>query len=228
MLSRVGTFVELHVEQGRDLVERGVPVGVASGIWPHGRWRFDITGRADHAGSTRMSDRADPMLTCAMTILAAEEQARSGGARATVGRLEVTPNGTIAIASRVSAWLDARAASQDVLDTLVDAVTQQARARAEVDETSVQVIAESVSGPVAFDAALAARVASGHDGVDWPVLPTAAGHDAGILSAAGIATTMLFVRNPTGVSHSPAEHAELRDCLAGVEALAETLGRLDG
>jgi len=37
---------------------------------------------------------------------------------------------------------------------------------------------------------------------------------------------MIFVRNPTGVSHSPAEHAEVADCLVGVDALAETLERL--
>ena len=61
---------------------------------------------------------------------------------------------------------------------------------------------------------------------DWPVIPTAAGHDAGILSAAGIPTAMLFVRNPTGVSHSPEEHAETADCLAGVEALADALEEL--
>jgi N-carbamoyl-L-amino-acid hydrolase len=53
-----------------------------------------------------------------------------------------------------------------------------------------------------------------------------AGHDAGVLSAAGIDTAMLFVRNPTGVSHSPAEHAGTADCLAGVEALADTLAML--
>ena len=53
-----------------------------------------------------------------------------------------------------------------------------------------------------------------------PVLGTGAGHDAGILAAHGIPTSMIFVRNPTGVSHSPAEHAERDDCLAGVEALA--------
>ena len=55
------------------------------------------------------------------------------------------------------------------------------------------------------------------------MLPTGAGHDAGILSAAGIPTAMLFVRNPTGVSHSPAEHAEAEDCSAGVEALARAV-----
>ena len=54
-----------------------------------------------------------------------------------------------------------------------------------------------------------------------PLLGTGAGHDAGILAAAGIPTAMLFVRNPTGVSHSPAEFAERDDCLVGVEALAD-------
>ena len=63
---------------------------------------------------------------------------------------------------------------------------------------------------------------------DWPVLPTQAGHDAGILAAAGHPTAMLFVRNPTGVSHSPAEFAETADCLAGVEALADVLGGAGG
>ena len=52
------------------------------------------------------------------------------------------------------------------------------------------------------------------------MLGTGAGHDAGILAAAGVPAAMLFVRNPTGVSHSPAEHAERADCLAGVDALA--------
>ena len=63
-------------------------------------------------------------------------------------------------------------------------------------------------------------------GPDLPVLPTQAGHDAGVLQAAGIPTAMLFVRNPTGISHSPDEHAETVDCLAGVDALADALIRL--
>ena len=83
--------------------------------------------------------------------------------------------------------------------------------------------AESVSPEVRFDTDLAQRIVEGHD---WPVIPTAAGHDAGILQSAGIPTAMLFVRNPTGISHSPDEHAEMADCLAGVDALADTLERL--
>jgi N-carbamoyl-L-amino-acid hydrolase len=222
LLTDVSAYVELHVEQGRDLVERGAPVAMGSGIWPHGRYRFDFDGEANHAGTTRMEDRADPMLTCAMTVLAANKQARLLDARATFGRVEVVPNGTNAVPSRVRAWLDARCATPDVLDTLVDTVSRQAHERAERDGTSVAVTPESVSGAVAFDPELTRRAGD----PAWPVVPTAAGHDAGVLAAAGVPSAMLFVRNPTGVSHSPAEHAEMSDCLAGVEALADALERL--
>ena len=226
LLDGVGVFVELHVEQGRDLVDRGAAVGVASEIWPHGRYRFDFTGEANHAGSTRMEDRADPMLTYAMTALAANKQARLAGERATFGRVEVTPNGTNAVPSQVLAWLDARCSSEDALSELVETVSRQATERASRDHTSVSITPESVSGAVTFDPDLARRIAADHEEGDWPVIPTAAGHDAGILSAQGIPTAMLFVRNPTGVSHSPAETASMPDCLAGVHALAETLERL--
>ncbi len=224
-LDRVGAFVELHVEQGRDLVDRGVAVGLASEIWPHGRWRFDFAGQANHAGTTRMEDRHDPMLTYAMTALAANKQARLAGQRATFGRLSVEPNGTNAVPSLVTAWLDARASSDDELAALVAEISRQAGDRAGRDGTSLIVTPESVSGSVAFDPGLAARLARLGD---WPIIPTQAGHDAGILSDAGIPTAMVFVRNPTGVSHSPDEHADMADCLAGVEALADVLAELAG
>ena len=226
LAGRVACFVELHVEQGRDLVDRGAAVGVASGIWPHGRYRFDFTGEANHAGTTRMEDRHDPMLTYAMTALAANKQARVAGQRATFGRVEVAPNGTNAVPARVTAWLDARCDGDVALGDLVASVTRLGEERAARDGTALVVTAESVSGAVTFDPALAGRIAADHEGGDWPVIPTQAGHDAGILSAAGVPTAMLFVRNPTGVSHSPAEHAETADCLVGVAALADTLERL--
>jgi beta-ureidopropionase / N-carbamoyl-L-amino-acid hydrolase len=232
-LDDVACFVALHVEQGRDLVDRDQPVGLASAIWPHGRYRFDFTGEANHAGTTAMADRHDPMLTYAMTALAANKQARlvSTGsttgiadiARATFGRVEVIPNGTNAIPSRVTAWLDARCDSEERLAELVAAIEKQAQERAGRDGTRLDVTAESVSPAVLFDPELGERLARGR-----PVLPTAAGHDAGILSAAGVPTAMLFVRNPTGISHSPAEHAETADCLAGVDALADALQELAG
>jgi beta-ureidopropionase / N-carbamoyl-L-amino-acid hydrolase len=223
LLDGVAAFVELHVEQGRDLVDRGTAVGLGSAIWPHGRYRFDFTGRADHAGTTRMEDRLDPMLSYAMTVLAANKQARLAGQRATFGRVDVQPNGTNAIASRVTGWLDARASSSQELFELVADVERLAVDRAGRDGTDLVVTAESVSPEVRFDGALAERLGALGG---WPVIPTAAGHDAGILAGAGIPTAMLFVRNPTGVSHSPAEQAATEDCLAGVEALTDVLTTL--
>jgi N-carbamoyl-L-amino-acid hydrolase len=223
---QLACFVELHVEQGRDLVDRGAAVGVASRIWPHGRYRFDISGEPNHAGTTRMEDRRDPMLTYAMTALAANKQARVAGQRATFGRVDTQPNSTNSVPSVVTAWMDARCESDEALATLVETITRQAEERAERDGTRLAVTAESVSEAVDFDPELARRIAVDHEAGDWPILPTQAGHDAGILSAQGIPSAMLFVRNPTGVSHSPGEHAEMPDCLAGVDALAETLERL--
>ncbi len=217
---RINALVELHIEQGRAL---DVPVGVASAIWPHGRWRFDFTGRGDHAGTTRMADRCDPMLTFAYTILAANKEARLAGAHATVARAEIEPNATNAIPSLVRAWLDARAADTATLDTLVEAVTKRAYDRAGRDGIEVSVTPESVSGEVTFDTSLARRLATLLG--DAPILPTGAGHDAGVLSA-HVPTAMLFVRNPSGVSHSPAEHADDADCEAGVDALATVLSDL--
>ena len=224
LLENVEAYVELHVEQGRDLVDRERAVAVASTSWAHGRWRFDFTGEPNHAGATRMDDRRDPMLTYAMTALAANKQARLSGARATFGRLEVHPNNTNAIPEEVKAWLDARGPDGARVEELVGAVERQARERAGRDGTTVTVTAESVSPTVDFDVSLGARLAAVLD--DAPQIPTGAGHDAGILQLAGIPSAMLFVRNPTGISHSPAEHAEMADCLAGVEALAAVLADL--
>jgi beta-ureidopropionase / N-carbamoyl-L-amino-acid hydrolase len=64
---RVAAFVELHVEQGKALSPLGAAVGVGESIWPHGRWRIAFLGRADHAGTTRLGDRRDPMLPYAET-----------------------------------------------------------------------------------------------------------------------------------------------------------------
>lgn len=224
LLRRPAAFVELHVEQGRSLVHAGAAVGVASAIWPHGRWRLDVTGRADHAGTTDMADRADPMLTYALAVLTANKQARLAGARATIGRVEVEPGTTNAIASRVRGWLDARAPDERTLAALVDTVGRLVRERADRDGTTAELTAESVTPEVRMDEPLRDRLAARLGGV--PVLPTGAGHDAGVLAAAGVPAAMLFVRNPTGVSHAPAEHASAADCEAGVEALATVLGDL--
>jgi beta-ureidopropionase / N-carbamoyl-L-amino-acid hydrolase len=229
LLAGIGAYVELHIEQGSMLEGLGAAVGVAEGIWPHGRWRLDFTGRADHAGTTRLPDRRDPMLPFAATALAARQAATDFGALATFGKVIAEPGAANAISSSVHAWLDARAPDASVLELVVAAVSEVAAEAAALHGVGFELRQESFTPPVSFDAVLRDRITTvlAATGQPAPVLPTGAGHDAGVL-AARIPTAMLFVRNPTGVSHSPAEHAEPGDCAAGVAALAAVLADLAG
>ena len=222
-LARIGAFVELHVEQGRALVDQDAAIGVATAIRPHGRWRYGFTGEANHAGTTRLEDRRDPMLPFAGTVLAAREVARRAGAVATFGRATIAPNGTNAVPSRVDAWLDLRAADDATVEGAVAEIAAAARQAAAAHGVGVEVTRESYSPVVEFAHGLRDRIAELLGGA--PALPTGAGHDAGILSA-HVPSAMLFVRNPTGVSHSPAEFAEADDCVAGVAALTTVLEEL--
>ena len=219
---RVGTFVELHVEQGRHLstLDTDTPVAVGSDIWPHGRWRIRTLGEANHAGTTRLEDRDDAMLGFAAAVIAARRAAEEHGCVATVGKVVVTPGGVNAIPSEVTGWLDARGADEDAVRRVVADVTDV------VDDFGGLVVEDSWTGSTPFDPGLARRIATRLGGI--PVIGTGAGHDAGILANAGVPSAMLFVRNPTGISHSPEEFATSEDCLAGVEALATVLTDLAG
>lgn len=223
-LARIGVFVELHVEQGKGLGDLGVPVGVASTILEHGRWRIDVRGQGNHAGTTALDDRHDPMIPAAAAVLAARRAAaRRSGSRATIGRLQPVPGGTNVIASRVSAWLDVRADSEQDTRDIVAEVAAAVAEDAALEGCEASVVEESYSHEVRFDPHLRDRIARTLGGA--PVLPTGAGHDAGVL-AAHVPTAMLFVRNPSGVSHAPDEGADDEAVSAGVDALVRTIEEL--
>ncbi len=219
-LGRVGTYVELHVEQGRALADLDAPVAVGTDIWPHGRWRIDLPGEANHAGTTRLEDRRDALLALAGVVQEARASAQRRGCLATVGRVAVEPGGINAIASHATAWLDARGGNPEAVRGVIQDVTATAAA------AGGAVREESWTPVTRFDPALASRLAEALGGI--PMLGTGAGHDAGVLTQAGIPSAMLFVRNPTGVSHSPAEHADAADCLSGIDALVGVVIELTG
>ncbi len=225
---RIGRFVELHVEQGKalalapdggdDLTDPSRAVALGTDIWPHGRWRVDIPGEANHAGTTRIEDRRDAMVGLADVIQAARSYAVGLGCVATVGKVDVVPGGVNAIASHVTAWLDARGQSEKAVHAVVDAVSSEA---ARLGATTTE---ESWTPTTTFDTRLVERL----HGIlpDAPLLGTGAGHDAGILATHGVPSAMLFVRNPTGVSHSPDEFASTEDCHHGVTALTAVVTEL--
>ncbi|MEE1620028.1 allantoate amidohydrolase [Zafaria sp. Z1313] len=235
-LARIGDFIELHVEQGRGLnteeftdhAGRGPALAVGSAILGHGRWRLSVSGQGNHAGTTLMEDRADPLVAAAQMVLAVRQAARAqDGARATVGRLEPVPGGTNVIASRVDFWLDVRHPDDAVTAALVERIHGQAQKIAAFEGCTVALTEESYSGTVHFDPALQRSLqrSVGRVSPGAPLLDTGAGHDAGVLSSE-VPTGMLYVRNPSGISHAPEEHVEDADAVAGALALADALEEL--
>jgi N-carbamoyl-L-amino-acid hydrolase len=229
VLERIGAFVELHVEQGMHLWELGQPLGVATTIKPHGRWRIDLTGEANHGGTTAMGWRRDPMLALAELLTSARRAACVDGALVTVGKLEVWPNASNSVAGRVSAWLDVRSDDEAALDLVVADVIRRVRVVAGEHRVEVEAICESRVARVRFSERLRAGIVErlARFGLDVVPMDTGAGHDAGAL-AAERPTAMLFVRNRTGVSHSPAEAAEVEDCITGIGGLTAVLADLAG
>lgn len=215
-VARIGEFIELHVEQGHLPTTAGVdgltpdaPLGLATQIWPHGRWRVDLHGQQNHAGATKMADRHDPMLDLARVILGVNEMAIAHGILGTVGKVTVSPGAVNAIPGAISAWIDARGDDEATVK----------RAMAEFGHDAVL---ESWTPITPFDAAFADDVNAALGG-SLPLLPSGAGHDAGVLALAGVPTAMILVRNPSGISHAPEEYAEDADCELGVVALAAAI-----
>ncbi|MGP5642918.1 allantoate amidohydrolase [Corynebacterium variabile] len=224
-----GAQVEVHIEQGKQLVGLEAPVGVASAIWPHGRWSFTFDGVADHAGTARLVDRKDAALPFASTVLAARAVAEELDARATFGRFHVEPGGPNVVPARVVALLDARAATDEVLVELVDRIASAAREAGEGHGVKVTVAKISHAPVVEFDEELRdlhGKLAA-EAGEYLPEVPTQAGHDSGILAPV-MPTSMLFVRSPHGISHSPLEDAADDDVIAGLRALTRSLAALAG
>lgn len=221
-LAGIGSFIELHVEQGIGLAGTDQAVAIGTSIIGHGRWHFAFAGQGNHAGTTPMSHRADPVVAASRVIgdvptLAAATDTR---AVATVGRTLIHPGGTNVIASGMSFWLDIRHEDDAVVDRVLDAISTRAREHAAETGVSVSISQESYSPTTRFTAELNDRLRSVLP--DAPMLPSGAGHDAGIL-APHLPSAMLYVRNPTGVSHAPEEACEDDDARAGVAALVSVL-----
>ncbi|WP_285025483.1 allantoate amidohydrolase [Plantibacter sp. ME-Dv--P-122b] len=220
-LGAIDAFVELHVEQGRALVDLDRPVAIGSSILGHGRWRVSIRGEGNHAGTTLMQDRRDPLVAAARMITEIRTIGRATpDARATVGRVLPLPGGTNVIASNVDFWIDVRHPDDVVTAAIVAGITERLSLVAAEEGCVAAITEESFSATTDFDPFLRGRLERMLP--QAPVLGTGAGHDAGAL-ASHVPTAMLFVRNPTGVSHSPEEYAEDADAEAGAVALADVL-----
>jgi hydantoinase/carbamoylase family amidase len=202
-------FIELHIEQGPVLERLGEPLGVVTGVIGQARGTMTFEGRAAHAGTTPMDERADALVEAARFVLHVRESAKDG-ARATVGALEVEPGATNVVPERVTVSVDARAPTAESLDALIESIRFEPTWRLD---------------PVAMSGQPLAALRAVLPGA--PELVSGAGHDAMVLAAAGVPTGMLFVRSLNGgVSHCPDELSSAEDISLAVDALTETIARV--
>lgn len=209
------TYLEAHIEQGPVLLRAGAPLGVVTGIAGLAHGQVVLSGAAGHAGTTPMQARNDALCAAAEFVLRVRDAATSiPDAVATVGRLGVEPGATNVIPARATVSVDARAPDRERLDSLVAAIGFEPTLRAE---------------PAAMDAAVRAVLREELEarGLPAPELVSGAGHDAGVLAAAGVRCGMLFVRSGAGgISHAPEEWSEPEDVALCVDVLASALERL--
>jgi allantoate deiminase len=214
-------YVEVHIEQGPQLDDAGLPVAVVSRIAGQTRGRITIEGEAGHAGTLPMTRRRDALAGAAELVLAVEQVGRSEpGLVATVGKLEVSPGATNVVPGRVVLSLDLRHPEDDVRRRAGDAIAARAAAIGATRELEVAWAVRRETPAVAMDPALTALLAqaAADRGADAPVLVSGAGHDAAMVAAV-TASAMLFVRCAGGVSHHPAEAVTEEDVAVALDVL---------
>jgi allantoate deiminase len=222
----LAAYLELHIEQGPRLERAGLALAVVSDIVGIYHARVTVTGRADHAGATVMTARADALAAAAEMVLAVEGIARSReGAVGTVGEIAVRPGAKNVVPGVCAFSLDLRAAVDH--DDLVREALDEAKRIASRREVQIEVdeLARVPATPLDSRIRELLRRACAGAGVDAPELVSGAGHDAQNPALSGVPTGMIFVRS-TGGSHTPRELASIDDAVLGAQAIANAIREL--
>lgn len=219
----IDAFVEVHIEQGKKLEQANLPVGVVEGIAGPSWLNISFTGKAGHAGNTPMDDRQDALVAAGKFVSLAEQLPRTINhtSVATVGKLEVKPNGVNVIPGEVNLTVDIRDIHENTRDKLRDAVMLLAKEIAA--EKNILLNVEEIMNvtPVQVKQDMQQKAGSAVETVlkkNPLFLPSGAGHDA-MMIGRKTDVAMLFTRSKDGVSHNPAEWSSLDDCVETVHVL---------
>lgn len=224
--NEINMFVEVHIEQGKRLEKADVPVGIVTGIAGPCWMKFTFRGKAGHAGNTPMNDRRDAMAAAgefAYRVKSLPAQV-SSTAVATVGKLQVHPNGVNVIPEKVELYVDMRDIHEHTRDELVKLVMSAADETAANNDVGLEWEETLRTPPVPINEVFQGKLAASVEkhGISPVLLPSGAGHDAMIVGR-HLPVGMLFVRSKDGISHNPEEWSSLNDCVQGVHVLKHFL-----
>jgi beta-ureidopropionase / N-carbamoyl-L-amino-acid hydrolase len=222
-------FVEVHIEQGPVLLERGLPVGVVTAIAGSSRYIVELTGLASHAGTTPMGMRKDAAAAAAEIVLLVEQRCSQADALVgTVGQLEVPGGSVNVVPGACKLSLDIRAADDAVRLAAVDDVLAGISAicaRRQIEERIFKLL-EAEAAPCAPSLMEQLGAAVQRAGLPRFDLPSGAGHDA--MKMAEITdVAMLFTRcGNGGISHNPLETMSADDADIAAQVLLDFLRQL--
>jgi beta-ureidopropionase / N-carbamoyl-L-amino-acid hydrolase len=225
----LGACLELHIEQGPVLEERGAALGAVTGIVGIRRGTFELRGRPDHAGTAPMELRHDALAAAAVCITALEQLCRNTpGAVGTVGRLEVAPNQSNVVPGAVTLVAEVRSLEPSEVGRIWEAFLGAARAACAERGVELRLSAQTDAAPAAPPPWLHALVLGACRELDAraQTLPSGAGHDSGHLARVCPAA-MIFVPSVGGRSHCPEEETAEEHLLLGVAALARAIVAVD-
>lgn len=220
-------YVEAHIEQGKALENAGQSVGVVSGIAGLADLNFTFTGVSDHAGNTPMNDRFDPLVTAGRFIyeLSLLPEKISDSAVATVGKVNVYPNGANVIAKQVEVTVDVRDVNLKNRQTLERQIIECAFDLAKENDISVDYNKTTDVQPVSMNKELQTdlkQIIKEVTQKEALVLPSGAGHDVMNL-AVEYPIAMVFIQSHQGISHHPDEWSDLSDIVIGVHVIKRFL-----
>ncbi len=226
----IAVYLELHIEQGGTLEQRGLHIGIVEGIVGVYRWDVIIEGFANHAGTTAMRDRKDALLAAARFIDAVNRVVTSVPGRqvGTVGKMQVSPNTPNVIAGKVTLSLELRDLDASKVTRLYETIRRDAEGIAGATGTTIRFDPISANAPALTGMRVRRVVGETATslGLTSVEMPSGAGHDAqsmSLLTPMG----MIFVPSVGGISHSPKEYTHAADCVHGGNMLLNAVLRLD-
>lgn len=227
----VAAFLELHIEQGGNLYNEQLDIGVVEGIVAIEWWEFSFKGKANHAGTTPMNLRKDPMLPAAKLVLAVNEivNGYEGRQVGTVGKIQAFPGAGNVIPGEVRLNVELRDLSSEKIWTIYSDIEKRAKKLAEEAEVTLEIKhIEVASKPAMADPMIREVIKNQAEklGLTTKSLPSGAGHDA--QEMARIAPMgMIFIPSKDGISHAPEEYSSKEAIANGANVLLQTILELD-
>ncbi|WP_406420351.1 M20 family metallo-hydrolase [Streptomyces sp. NBC_00842] len=226
----VAAYAEIHIEQGRDLENKRITIGLVDATWAARKYQVVVRGEQSHTGSTIMADRRDALFGASLLVVAVRELAEQSTdipLHTSVSEMTIEPNSPVVVAREVRMHVDLRSPDEALLDSAAKKLAESIPGIEERASVTIEQVQTHGWGVAPFPAAGVELAAQAADelGLSHQTMMTIAGHDS--VNMKDVAPSiMLFVPSIEGISHNEGEFTNDQDISAGTDLLTEVVRRL--